>query len=513
MLIPSIDLMGGKAVQLVGGRTKILEVEDVLGLALRWRVFGELAVIDLDAALGQGDNLELVKELCRVARCRVGGGVRTVERAHELLRAGAARVIIGTAASEDFLARLPRERAVVAVDQNHGRLQSRGWRTDEAELPMDRVRRLAPFCGGFLMTVVDKEGRLEGVGWEAAREIRRATQLPVTYAGGVGSAEDVAALDRLGLDAQVGMALYRGLLGARPSISRGRAGVAAERGQEGDEGLGGSKDEESDAASRQLPPQPEGLSAKGPLAVLARSDDGIASPLTRLRAIEPFALNATPGEYLDGLLDPTEAFLACLDWEKQGGLIPAAVQDEAGRLRMLAWQSRESLRQALNEGKGIYWSRSRGELWEKGKGSGNRQALLRVEADCDRDTLRFVVAQTGPACHSGTSTCFGAADFALADLEATLQQRKLSAPEGSYTARLFREDGLLEAKLREETEEVIQARTPDEQVWETADLLYFLMVRMTQGGIRLEQVLRELERRHTTDTRKPGNAKPQVENP
>ena len=273
------------------------------------------------------------------------------------------------------------------------------------------------------MTVVDREGRLEGVDWEAARQVRDATKLPVTYAGGVGSAEDVAALDRMGLDAQVGMALYK------------------------------------------------------------------------------------------GLLDPAEAFLACLDWDKQGGLIPAAVQDESGRLRMVAWQSRQSLRRALVEAKGIYWSRSRGELWEKGKGSGNRQELLRVEADCDRDTLRFLVRQTGPACHTGAATCFGSADFALPDLEATLRQRLESAPEGSYAARLFREEGLLEAKLREETEELIGAETPDEGVWEAADLLYFLMVRLAKGGIRLEQVLRELERRHTTDTRKPGDAKPQALKP
>lgn len=417
MLIPSIDLMGGKAVQLVGGRTKILEVEDVLGLATRWRVFGELAVIDLDAALGQGDNSALVKELCAVAQCRVGGGVRTVDRAQELLRAGAARVIVGTAASETFLAKMPRERVIVAVDQDQGRLQSMGWRQDEAEAPMARVRRLEPFCGGFLMTAVAKEGRLEGLDWEAAREIRATTKRPITYAGGVSTVEDVAALDRLGLDAQVGMALYR------------------------------------------------------------------------------------------GLLDPAEAFLACLDWDKQGGLLPAAVQDEAGRLRMLAWQSRESLRRALTEGKGIYWSRSRGELWEKGATSGHSQQLLRVETDCDRDTLRFVVNQQGPACHTGAATCFGPADFALADLEVTLRQRLATAPEGSYTARLLREEGLLEAKLREETEELIAASTPDEKVWEAADLLYFLMVRMTQGGVRLDQVLRELERRHTTDTRKPGNAK------
>lgn len=417
MLIPSIDLMGGKAVQLVGGREKVLEVEDVLGLARRWRVYGELAVIDLDAALGTGDNLDLVKQLCREAACRVGGGIRSVEKAHELLRAGAARLIIGTAADAAFLQKLPRERVLVAVDQERGRLQAKGWRESVAEAPLDRVRRLAPFCGGFLMTVVEKEGRLEGVDWDAARAIRAATSLPVTYAGGVGNANEVAALDRLGLDAQVGMALYR------------------------------------------------------------------------------------------GLLDPAEAFLGCLDWAKQGGLIPSVVQDGAGRLRMLAWQSPESLRRALESGLGTYWSRSRQALWEKGASSGNAQALLRVEADCDRDTLRFVVEQTGPSCHSGADTCFGPADFALRDLEQALTDRIQKAPQGSYTARLLREPGLLPAKLREETEELIAADTPDELVWESADLLYFLMVRMAQGGVRLEQVLRELERRATTDTRKPGNAK------
>lgn len=417
MLIPSIDLMGGKAVQLVGGRTKVLEVEDVLGLARKWRVYGELAVIDLDAALGQGDNLALVKELCAVARCRVGGGVRSVERAHELLRAGAARVIIGTAASEALLQKLPRERVMVAVDQRAGRLQAKGWREDEAEAPLDRVRRLAPYCGGFLMTVVDKEGRLEGVDWEAAEAARAATDLPIVYAGGVTTVADVARLDRMGMDAQVGMALYR------------------------------------------------------------------------------------------GLMDPSEAFLACLDWEKHGELMPSVVQDEAGRFRMLAYQTRDSLQRALDEGKGIYYSRSRSGIWEKGATSGATQALLRVEADCDRDALRFVVQQSGPTCHTGADTCFGPADFDLRDLEATLWQRKAEAPAGSYTARLFSEAGLLEAKLREETEELIGAATADEAVWEAADLLYFLMARMAQQGVRLQQVERELERRAKTDTRKPGNRK------
>jgi len=417
MLIPSIDLMGGKAVQLVGGRTKVLEVEDVIGLAQRWRVYGDLAVIDLDAALGTGDNLALVKELCGVARCRVGGGVRTVERAHELLRAGASSLILGTAATEELLKKLPRERTLVAVDQRGGKLQSKGWTADEAETPLDRMRRLGPFCGGFLMTVVDKEGRLEGLDWDTARAARAATKLPIVYAGGVTTVEDVAALDRLGLDAQVGMALYK------------------------------------------------------------------------------------------GRMDPAEAFLACLDWDKQGGLLPAVVQDESGRVRMVAYESRDCLKEALETRKGVYFSRSRNARWEKGAESGHTQELLRVEADCDRDTLRFVVRQAGPACHTGADTCFGSAEFSLEDLEATLVSRRKDPTPGSYTARLFREEGLLAAKLREETDEVIEAATPDALVWEGADLLYFLMVRLAQGGVRMDQVLRELERRAKTDTRKPGNAK------
>ncbi len=417
MLVPSIDLMNGKAVQLVGGREKVLEVEDVFGLAQSWRVFGEIAVIDLDAALGQGDNFELVKALCKVAPCRVGGGVRSKERAAELLRAGASRIIVGSAASEELLSAIPKARSLVAVDQRLGRLQSKGWREEEAENPLDRVRRLTPFCGGFLMTVIDKEGRLEGVDWEAAEAVRKATPLKVTYAGGVSSVDDVAKLDGMGLDAQVGMALYK------------------------------------------------------------------------------------------GLLDPVEAFLACLDWDKQAGFLPAIAQDEAGRIRMLAYQSKESLRKALSTQKGMYWSRSRQELWEKGQGSGHTQELLRVEADCDRDSLKFVIRQTGPSCHLAQDTCFGNGDFQLEDLEETLLKRKADAKTGSYTARLFEEKGLLESKLLEEAAELLEAKTQDEVVWEAADLIYFTMVRLSQKGVTLKQVKQELERRRKTDTRKPGNAK------
>jgi phosphoribosyl-ATP pyrophosphohydrolase/phosphoribosyl-AMP cyclohydrolase len=407
MLIPSIDLMDGKAVQLVGGREKALEVADVIGLARRFRVYGEIAVIDLDAALGRGDNRSLVERLCREARCRVGGGVRDRRRAEELLRAGAERVIIGTAADEALLASLPRERVMVAVDHRDGTLLSHGWQSAEQEAPLERMRRLAPLCAGFLVTRVDREGRCGGADFEAARELRAATGRALTYAGGVATAAEVAALDRLGLDAQVGMALYT------------------------------------------------------------------------------------------GRLDPAEAFAVCLDFEKGGGRLPCVVEDTAGRVRMLAWQTPESLRRALAEGRGIYHSRSRDEVWVKGATSGHTQALLRARADCDRDAVLFTVDQQGPACHTGTATCFGPADFRLEDLASIISGRLVDPPAGSYTARLLADPELLDGKLREELEEVVEAtQRPDELVWECADLLYHLLVRMAAAGVSLRRVAAELARRN-----------------
>jgi phosphoribosyl-AMP cyclohydrolase / phosphoribosyl-ATP pyrophosphohydrolase len=417
MLIPSIDLMDGKAVQLVGGREKVLEVDDVVGLARRFRVYGEIAVVDLDAATGRGDNLALVERLCREARCRVGGGVRDAARAERLLRAGAERVVVGTAATEELLRRLPRERVVVALDQRDGRLLSEGWQRTEAEPPLERLARLEGLCAGFLVTAVHREGRLAGPDLSLARTLRAATTAELTYAGGVTTAAEVAELDRMGLDAQVGMALYT------------------------------------------------------------------------------------------GRLDPADAFLACLDWDKGAGLVPCVVQEETGAVLMVAWQSRESLRGALETGRGVYFSRSRGEVWVKGATSGHTQELLLARADCDRDALLFTVRQTGPACHTGRATCFGAAEFGLADLERVVAGRLASPPPGSYTARLFAEPGLLDAKLREELAEVVEAQArPDDLVWECADLLYFLLARMAASGITLRQVSAELERRRAVPGKSHGPA-------
>jgi phosphoribosyl-AMP cyclohydrolase / phosphoribosyl-ATP pyrophosphohydrolase len=210
VIVASIDLRGGKAVQLQQGQYPVLEREDVIELATRFGRLGEIAVIDLDAAFGEGENTALILELCRIARCRVGGGIRDVERAKRFLRGGAASIIIGTAASETFLRQLPRERVLVALDARGGKVAVDGWRRTTAETPVERARRFKSYCRGFLYTDIEREGMLGGVDLTAATQLRERIEGTLTFAGGVSNADEIVALDRLDIDAQVGMALYTG---------------------------------------------------------------------------------------------------------------------------------------------------------------------------------------------------------------------------------------------------------------------------------------------------------------
>lgn len=213
MIVPSIDLMGGQAVQLRQGRQHVLTAEQSpVDLARRFAFYGEIAVVDLDAALGRGSNRDLVKELCRVARCRVGGGVRTGEDVEDLIKAGATRVVIGTAATPEFLGRFPPEWLHVAVDARSGRVTDRGWTADTGELVADRARRLEPLCSGFLFTQVEVEGTMSGVPLDPVRQLVSQVRVPVTVAGGVRDLADVRGLEALGCDVQVGMSLYTGAL-------------------------------------------------------------------------------------------------------------------------------------------------------------------------------------------------------------------------------------------------------------------------------------------------------------
>ncbi len=222
MIIPCIDLQGGKAVQLVRGRKRALSVDDVLGLLERFRDYPILHVIDLDAAIGTGSNGRLIKLLSSGAtmKIRVGGGVRTVARAEKLLSWGAEKIIVGSAAfrngqvAHDFLGelrkRVGRKPVIIAIDTEGGQIVVRGWRERLALRPANVIPQLEPYCSEFLATYVDREGTMQGTNLAWFRKLRSLTKLPITAAGGIRSKKEVRALEKLGMHAAVGMALYLG---------------------------------------------------------------------------------------------------------------------------------------------------------------------------------------------------------------------------------------------------------------------------------------------------------------
>ncbi len=221
MLIPSIDLADGQAVQLRQGRDPVLQLGDPQPILERFAPLGEIAVIDLDAAIGTGSNAAVIAGMLgargstgsAIGRLRVGGGIRSREQAVAWLDAGARRVILGTRAEPELLRTLPRERVMAAVDALRGEVVTHGWRTRSGEPLEERIDRLRPFVGGFLVTFVETEGTLGGFDMARARRIvERAGDARVTFAGGIVDAAEIAELDAIGADAQVGMALYTGRL-------------------------------------------------------------------------------------------------------------------------------------------------------------------------------------------------------------------------------------------------------------------------------------------------------------
>lgn len=415
MIIPSIDIMNGQAVQLVGGKKHALSAGDPLAVAERFAVAGELAVIDLDAALGRGNNSDIIRQLVRRHPCRVGGGIRSVDCALQWLDAGARQVILGTAATAEILSQLPRQRVMAALDGFDGQVVVEGWQKATGATVIDRLAELRELVGGFLVTFVEREGRLGGIDLKAVESvIEAAGATPVTVAGGVTTIEEVETIDRLGADSQVGMALYT----ERLSLS-----------------------------------------------------DAFAAPLVS---------------------------------DRPDGLWPTVICDEGGQALGLAYSNRESLSAAINQRQGIYWSRSRG-LWKKGSTSGASQDLIRAEADCDRDTIRFTVRQHGRGfCHLDQRSCWSN-DRGISRLDRRLREQMATAPKGSYTARLAAEPDLLARKLTEEAEELASARTGNEVIWEAADLLYFTLARISAAGIEMVSVEAELDRRELMTRRRDGS--------
>ncbi|MDR1786109.1 MAG: bifunctional phosphoribosyl-AMP cyclohydrolase/phosphoribosyl-ATP diphosphatase HisIE [Spirochaetaceae bacterium] len=439
MVIASIDLKGGRVVQLKNGRDLMLERDDPEALIAEFNKYGEVAVIDLDAALGARDasgktaNTDILKGLLRRGNVRVGGGVRDVKTAKELVSLGAEKVIVGSAAFKaaegaptsgpsggddsgpvplnvEFLealgAAVGRERIIISVDAINGNIAVNGW-TKTSGVPLIAGARAAEkYCSELLFTCVEKEGCMGGTDMDAVKRLREGVSTRLVAAGGVSTLEEVAALARIGVDAQLGMALYTG------------------------------------------------------------------------------AVNLA------------DCFAECLDWQKSP-LIPVIAQSPAGEVLMLGFANKDAIRATFASGRLTFWSRTRNRLWTKGETSGNFLRLLRLRADCDRDTVLATVVPQGPVCHTGSWSCFSseaAEESSLERLWNIVEGRFANPAPGSYTATLDAQR--VREKILEEAEELTEAAGPSEVIWECADLLYFMTVLMNREGVAYRDVLDELDRRH-----------------
>ncbi len=222
MLIPSIDLKGGRVVQLVQGERLAIESDDLDGWVARFSGFPKVQLIDLDAAMGSGTNDTLVRQVAPRLRSRVGGGIRSIERAREVLDYGAVAIIVSSslfrngqpdlAFARSLAEAVGPERVIAAVDSKGGRVVIRGWTEPVDVTAAEAARALEPYCGEFLYTHVDREGLMRGTDMTAVQAVAQATSRPVTAAGGITTREEIDTLDAAGIDAVVGMALYTGTL-------------------------------------------------------------------------------------------------------------------------------------------------------------------------------------------------------------------------------------------------------------------------------------------------------------
>ncbi len=212
MLIPSIDLLDGKAVQLQQGNAskKIIEKDDVFALLEEFSLYGEVAIIDLNAAMGTGSNQVLIEQMLRKKPCRVGGGIRDLKTAKAYLAAGATKIILGTSASSDFVKKLPKNALIFAIDAKGDFLTTHGWQQTGEQKIVDIIPQLSKNCGEFLYTQVKNEGMMAGIDKRRIEQVINASPIPVTVAGGISSYTDLQWINALGANSQIGMAIYSG---------------------------------------------------------------------------------------------------------------------------------------------------------------------------------------------------------------------------------------------------------------------------------------------------------------
>ncbi|HQL03685.1 MAG TPA: HisA/HisF-related TIM barrel protein, partial [Treponemataceae bacterium] len=340
MVISSIDLKDGKVVQLKNGKEPVLERNDSDALIEDFSFYGETAVIDLDAALGniiqegkqKGETLNtpILKNLLRKGSVRAGGGIRDVKKARELISLGAEKVIIGSSAWKDgkldtgFLSELHKaigkQRVIISVDAINGMIAVKGW-TETSGIPLiEGAKQAEQWASELLFTCVEREGCMIGIDMNLVTRLREAVSCRLVVAGGVSSVEEIEALEKIGCDVQLGMALYTGKVTLK------------------------------------------------------------------------------------------DAFVSCLNWtkaqENSNGLIPLIAQSTAGEVLMMGFANKEAFSKTFDTKKLTFWSRSRNVLWTKGEHSGNYLEVLKLRADCDRDTVLATVIPHGPVCHTGSWTCF-----------------------------------------------------------------------------------------------------------
>lgn len=430
MVISSIDLKDGHVVQLKNGKELVLQRDDADALINEFNKYGEVAVIDLDAAMGhtnpKGDtvNTALLKSLLRKGNVRTGGGVRSVKRAKLLISLGAEKVIIGSSAwkknpennsdvlntefLEELVSAIGKQRIIIGVDALNGKIAVKGW-TETINVPLIEGAKLAEkYCSELLFTCVEKEGCMQGTNLEMAKELRNAVNCRVVVAGGVSSEDEIETLEKMHCDVQLGMALYTGKVSLK------------------------------------------------------------------------------------------NAFVRCLNWEKANGMIPVIAQDyRSMEVFMMGFANKEAVEKSFDTGKLTFFSRTRNALWTKGETSGHFLDVVKMRADCDRDTILATVKPNGGACHTGSWTCFSSEPDEKSTLErlyGTIEERFANPRPGSYTATL--DNKRVREKVEEEAEELCEADGKDEVTWEAADLLYFVSVLMYKEGVAWQDVYDELDRRH-----------------
>lgn len=435
MVISSIDLKNGKVVQLKNGKDLVLEREDADALITDFNFYGEVAIIDLDAALGnineKGEtaNTALLKSLLRKGNVRTGGGVRSVKRAKELISLGAEKVIIGssawasaeeqksgailnTAFLDELAAAIGKERIIISVDAIKGVIAVKGWTETAGISLLDGAKAAEKYASELLFTCVEKEGCMQGTDMEQVKALREAVKCRIVVAGGVSTVEEITQIEKIGCDVQLGMALYTGKVALK---------------------------------------------------------DSFISCLNWHKVAE-----------------------------ESKGLMPVIAQAASGEVLMTGFANKEAFEKTIDTKKLTFYSRSRNVLWTKGETSGNYLEVKKLRVDCDRDAVLATVVPHGPTCHTGAWSCFQTNSdrpYSMEFLYEIISERFANPRPGSYTATLTPER--VREKIMEEAEELTdEAETREDVIWEFADLFYFLSVLMYQEKVTWQDILDELDKRH-----------------